>query len=116
MLLQGPSNFERLAVEGRLPAALEVIHRQMAQPGGAQLSERQEQALATLIASGAASQLSHALLSFLWCEEEPSRGTVVSEDPENVRVFPTGYSPPPEEGFALNQRTRDGPKAICVSF
>jgi hypothetical protein len=112
LLLQGPSNFDRLAFEARLPAALEAIHRQMAQPGAAQLSEQQEQALATLIASGSAAQISQALFSFLWSnQDEP----LVAEAADLVRRQPAigpGESPPPSDGYAQCRRTRDGPLTI----
>jgi hypothetical protein len=109
MLLQGPSNFERFAVDGRLPAALEAIHRQMAMTGTERLSEREEQALASLIAAGSSAQLTRALMSFFWLDDEkPRLTTPISRDPSRP-VACTCESPPPQDGFERSQRTRDGP-------
>ena len=110
-LLQGPSNFERLAVDARLPAALEAIHRQMAEPGAAKLSEREEQALASLIAAGTSDQLTRALMSFLWRRDEVSPVKQSPRDASAAVVRP-GASPPPQAGFERCQRTRDGPAII----
>jgi hypothetical protein len=112
LLLQGPSNFERLAMDARLPAALEAIHRQMAEPGGSQLSEREEQALASLIAAGTNVQLTRALISFLWNGPE----TTSKSDPSSIElaipVIGNNASPPPQDGFERSQRTRDGPAIL----
>ena len=114
LLLQGASNIERFPVDGRLPAALEAFHRQSVQRGSAQLSEQQEQVLASLIASG--SELSQALLTFLWTDNEKP---LKRETPPEVSPRPRishANSPPPQAGFAESQRARDGPQttgAVC---
>ena len=112
LLLQGPSNFERLTMDARLPAALEVIHRQLLEPGNSQLSEREEQALASLIASGKGAQLTQALLSFLWQEEEV-RTKPTFRDCQDLES--TSITSPPtsrrQDGYADCRRSRDGPIA-----
>ena len=109
LLLQGPSNFERLSVDGRLPGALEAIHHRMALPGAQRLTDHEEQALASLIAAGASIDLTRALMSLLWTADETPRLNA----PETVAFAqPADYpatSAPPKDGFARSQRTRDGP-------
>ena len=52
LLLQGPSSLERLAAEGKLPAALETLHRQMRLAETQPLTETEEvRAPDTVIAS-----------------------------------------------------------------
>lgn len=96
-------------MDARLPAALEAIHRQMAEPGGSQLSEREEQALASLIAAGTNVQLTRALMSFLWNGPE----TASKIDPSSFElanpIIGSNASPPPQDDFGRSQRTRDGP-------
>ena len=106
LLLQGPSNFERCAIDGRLPAALEAIHRQSAQLGTSGLSEHQEQVLATLIASG--TEISQALLTILWRNEERTNPDVPCETGPRTHFLPAD-SPPSSDGFGESQRARDGP-------
>ncbi len=112
LLLQGPSNFERLAVNGRLPAALEAMHRQMAQPGEVQLTRSEEQALASLIAGDSSVELSQALLHFLRFGAEKPQQTVIFEDPSPQPIIARGDSPPQQDGFSRFQRTRDGPATL----
>jgi len=108
LLLQGPSNFERLAVNGRLPDAFEAMNRQIGQPGAAVLSERQEQAIASLIAAGStAQQLSHALWSFLF-QSIVSEPAPVPAEPAQA-IIQGEAAPPSSSGFAKSQRSRDGP-------
>jgi hypothetical protein len=116
LLLQGPSNFERLAVDGRLPAALEAINRQMTQPGAEKLSEREEQALASFIAAGTSAQLTRALMSFLWQSKEPRPTTQHLEREPARAITSQGDSPPPQDGFRRSQRTRDGPAIFGAAF
>jgi hypothetical protein len=112
LLLQGPSNFARLAVAGKLPAVLDAFHRQLAQPGASQLSEREEQVLASLIAATSTTQLSHALLSYLRAGDE--RPGTPEFSPRVVIVL----SAPPllQDGFTRSQRTRDGPLTIGATI
>jgi len=109
LLLQGPSNFERLAMDARLPAALEAIHRQMAEPGGPRLSDREEQALASIIAAGTSAELTHALMSFLWHGRDAAQRVAPQPDEISYFVVRAHPSPPPQDGFERCQRTRDGP-------
>lgn len=109
LLLQGPSNFERAAMEGRLPTALEAISCQSAQLGSPRLSEQEEQALAELIASG--TEISQALLTILCRTETPRRQEPVLETrPTPPFVLPD--APPISSGFANTQRSRDGPVTL----
>ncbi len=109
LLLQGPSNFERLAIGARLPEALEAIHRQMSEPGSSSLARGDEQALADLIATKSGAELTQALISFL-C----GRPEIVRDRQNLVEHVPTGSFPEPStssasDGFARSQRSRDGP-------
>ena len=115
LLLQGPSNFERLAMDSRLPAALEAIHRQMAEPGGSLLSEREEQALASLIAAGTNAHLTRALISFLWNDVDVAKSLDCSSTELRKPIIGSCTSPPPQNGFSRSQRTRDGPAVNCAT-
>jgi len=108
LLLQGPSNFERLSVDGRLPAALEAFHRELAQPNKPQLSEQDENALASLLAAGIDVQLSQAFLAlFQRSEIQPSRPAAFQEEPASIDSKDTLGNL--QEGFSQCRRTRDGP-------
>lgn len=106
LLLQGPSNVERLMVQGRLPAALDAVYRTVGQTPT--LREAEEVVLATLLAAGEDPQLSDALLAIL--RSERTRRKAVAEplvDRTPIPPFPDHG--PPREGFARSQRVRDGP-------
>ena len=115
LLLQGPSNFERLAVDGRLPAALEAIHRQMANTGSEQLSDRDQEALASLLASGIDSHFSHTFLALFHKSEARQQNPIVASKACTGWRRETADSPPPPDGFTRSQRTRDGPTHISIS-
>lgn len=108
LLLQGPSNVERLAIQGRLPAALDAVYRTAGQTPT--LREAEQVVLATLLAAGEDPELSDALLAILRSErtrrETPAEPLV---EPKPVIPFPD-HAPPPEEGFTRSQRVRDGPR------
>jgi len=112
LLLQGPSSFERLAVDGRLPAALEAINRQIVQPGSEKLSEREEQALASLIAAGTSAELTRVLMSFLW-QDGAKPQTSKPIDLESSRPIVCHLNCLSlQDGFERSQRTRDGPTIV----
>jgi len=108
LLLHGPSNFERLAGEGRLPQALQAIHRHIDEPTTRR--EAEDAVLASLLASGADPRLSGAILAFLRGRPaKPSNRPVTGREAQIV-------SPTDEpaarvhSGFAQCQRSRDGPR------
>lgn len=107
LLLQGPSNVERLAVQGRLPAALDAVYRTVGQTPT--LREAEQVVLASLLAAGEDPELSDALLALLRIER--TRRETTSEplvDRTPVPPFPD-HGPPPPAGFSRSQRVRDGP-------
>ena len=112
LLLQGPSNFERLVVDGRLPAALEAIHRQMASSESEQLSDRDQQELASLLSGGIDSQLSHAFLALFKKHEPANQPRQVASNSQNSRVPDLDLPHGPRDGFERSQRSRDGPFAF----
>src|SRR4051794_16630366 len=67
LILQGPTNVERMALDGRLPAALDAIHRQMESSGSerAALSRADGMAMASLLAISGDPHLSQALATLL---------------------------------------------------
>lgn len=108
LLLQGPSNVERLAIQGRLPAALDAVYRSVGQTPT--LREAEQVVLATLLAAGEDPDLSDALLAILRSERTRRETTAEPlDDRAPVPPFPD-HGPPPQEGFARSQRVRDGPR------
>lgn len=97
LLLQGPSDFERLAVEGRSKADWE-----------ARLAPRERAILHTLLAARSP-ELSCALASFLTepgAKVEPFSAPSVKSLAPKVQPNPGSA---PCEGFADCRRSRDGP-------
>lgn len=115
LILQGPSSIEKMALDGRLPAALEAVSRQMEArdhlTGGS--SEADAAVLASLLALSGDPDLSHALFQLLAIE--PSIGKVTQtqkiEPDDQITPVPidsqAGQSLP--EGCLKSQRSRDGP-------
>ncbi len=115
LILQGPSSIEKMALDGRLPAALEAVSRQMEArdhlTGGS--SEADAAVLASLLAMSGDPDLSHALFQLLAIE--PSIGKVTQtqkiEPDDQITPVPidsqAGQSLP--EGCLKSQRSRDGP-------
>jgi hypothetical protein len=104
LLFQGPANFERLALEGRLPAAIEAVQRMDTPP-----SERE--AYASLLAASKDPEFTRAIFNLLkWVEpnEKPL------EQPLEPGLLPIGIgeSPPLQDGFKTSQRSRDGPALV----
>lgn len=91
LILQGPSSVERMALEGRLPAALEAIHRQMeaGDPQGA---------LIRLLSLGEPATDTKATPHLT--VEEDKQDTPPPAEPSSTRIT---------KGFAKSQRSRDGP-------
>ena len=110
--LQGPSNFERLAVDGRLPAALEAIHRQMASSESENLSDRDQQELASLLAGGIDSQLSHAFLALFKKNKSAIQPRVLATDSISTPIPDQDSAKDPRDGYERSQRSRDGPSVI----
>lgn len=85
LLLMGPANAERLAVEGRLPAALLAVHRQMVAPVHAWVEAPVAEELETT---------------------RPSRNGTHPLVARNVPILPL---PIAADGFAPGWPTRAGP-------
>lgn len=107
LLLQGPSNFERLAFEGQLPSALEALHRQIGYPGSERLSERDQAVLESLLAGGAENCLSNAFFAHFAANE--SLTSSACHEIEVSHASHVTYSATLTSGFGFFQRTRDGP-------
>jgi hypothetical protein len=111
LIFQG-SNVERLAHEGRLPAALQAAHRQMLLEPQGPLGATEESVLASLLAASRTSpELSEAMFRLLLGELAP---TPVAEAAE-IAAFESHVAPPPaderplDSPFVESQRSRDGP-------
>jgi len=111
LLLQGPSNVERLAREGRLPAALDAVHRDIDR-GQACRSMQSQAVIASLLATHDA-QLSSALYALLTPNDEPSELPKKATPGEPKSVVLPGEGPAPQEGYSRGSRTRDGPRSIA---
>jgi len=109
LLLQGPSNFERLAVNGRLPAALEAIQRQIVASESDSLTECEKQSFASILANHLGDPLSNALFAILQPIQAPTRTVVSVEDCESKRHVCEQGSLHLPTGFGSSDRTRDGP-------
>lgn len=116
LILQGPSSIEKMALEGRLPAALEAIGRQMESKShrvGA-LDSSNEAVLATLWAFSGDPGLSKALYRLLALDQEQDSAQPTSNDPSfetkaSPATVPTGRHGPLPGQFSDCQRSRDGP-------
>lgn len=115
LILQGPSSIEKMALDGRLPAALEAVSRKMeAQDHRSRSIERADAAvLASLLALSGDPDLSHALFQLLSLDqasESTDRSSVRKLD-EWVEWIPLGSPPEPlhSEPSLESQRSRDGP-------
>lgn len=120
LILQGPSSVERMALDGRLPAALEAIHRQMESQDhkSPAVSKAEEAMLASLLALSNDPQVSHALIKLLSLGEpaampRPSLA-IEAQDESPPNSIAEGDSAVPVEGFAESQRSRDGPFACAA--
>ncbi len=109
LLLHGPSNIERLAREGRLPAALDAIHREMDRAPVAATAT--EQAIIASLLATTDPHLSHALFSLLR-PESPGKPAKALE-PREPQTPAEPPEPTPADGFSECRRTRDGPRVIA---
>lgn len=111
LILQGPAKVERMACDGRLPGALEALHRQISAPSSG-IRAADESVLASLVGLSGDHALSCALMHlFALAGPEPApveSGRVIEE------VAPILSAPPPsgrlQDGFDDCRRTRDGPR------
>ena len=97
LFLQGPANIERLAHEGRLPAAIEAVHSD-------------DRAIAALLAASH-SELSHALLALIDWSESESKPIKKQEISTFVAIVPHPITAT-SSGFTTSQRSRDGPVLV----
>lgn len=116
LILQGPSSIEKMALDGRLPAALEAVTRQMERqdPRVGSLDQADAVVLASLLAFSGDPDLSHALIKLLSID-----GTASIDEPMGMRpvVGSLDHQPskPYERDASLlevsleSQRSRDGP-------
>jgi hypothetical protein len=123
LILQGPTNVERMALDGRLPAALDAIHRQMESTGSehASLKAANGMALVSLLAMSGDPQFSQALVKLL----AMSSGDAVEAKPSGKQYrdqFADDLANPPPcprrlgsltDGFFGSQRSRDGPAVLA---
>ena len=101
LFLQGPANIERLAHEGRLPAALEAVQR---------IEGHSDASLAALLAASSTTELSSALLALFRLSETTPQAA--REPIEDRLEYPDIPARKPFWGFASCQRSRDGPLRI----
>jgi hypothetical protein len=106
LLLQGPSDFERLVAEGRLSSVLEKFVAE---------SPKERKTLQALLVSGGHPELSRALAVLLTGQSEPEAkpAFVPPVAEERVVVPPTSDARPLPEGYADGRRTRDGPALLA---
>jgi len=116
LLLHGPSNVERLAREGRLPAALDAMHREIAR-SSVTADAVHEVAIASLLASTDPhfSRAFYALLNPVTARPEPKSAITAAPRADEIQVRPDLGAPPPSipEGFSDCRRSRDGPSSIA---
>ncbi len=105
LLLQGPSNIERLAQDGRLPEALDSLHRQMfVSPGAADL------AMSSLLQMSGDESLAQALATLLSTPDAPAMTAPQNQGDEiALPVLPSRERVAVAEGLSENRRSRDGP-------
>ncbi|MGV3614520.1 MAG: hypothetical protein ACO1SV_04210 [Fimbriimonas sp.] len=108
LLLQGPSNVERLAAQGRLPAALNAVYGTVGETPT--LREAEQVVLASLLAAGEDPRLSDALLAIFRMERERREAPPAPTGELQVRPDVGDDVRLPREGFERSQRVRDGPR------
>lgn len=115
LILQGPSSVEKMARDGRLPAALEAVSRQMEiqEHRSGSLEKADAAVLASLLAFGSDPDLSKALFKLLSLDQAPlsesgsPRPAAIAEN--QSPVLPSGDSPPLQDAYRDCRRSRDGP-------
>lgn len=115
LILQGPSSIEKMALDGRLPAALEAVSRRMeAQDHRSGSIEKADAAvLASLLALSGDPDLSHALIQLLSLDQrldnsDKAKRRKLDEWVERVQLD-TNSEPILPEPYLESQRSRDGP-------
>jgi hypothetical protein len=114
LILQGPTSIEKMALDGRLPAALDAISRKMeGQSHSSRVAERADEAvLATLLAFSGDPDLSHALYTLLSLDqpcEKPARVAFGEAEPQQVHNFLGPIIGALPTVSLESQRSRDGP-------
>ncbi|MBC8065182.1 MAG: hypothetical protein H7Y17_10155 [Chlorobia bacterium] len=116
LILQGPSSIERMALDGRLPAALEAVTRQLEGQDHRNTSVEKSDAavLASLLAFSSDPGLSHALFQILNVDQPIDALRTIpfgADEPDsdwNLNFYADEPSAVPEEILEC-QRSRDGP-------
>lgn len=116
LILQGPSSIEKMALDGRLPAALEAVSRQMESQDhrSGSIEKADAAVLASLLAFSNDPDLSKALVRLLALDapiDAPSHAWIPDEEPEPEPrpLSQEGSAPAIPDGWIKNQRSRDGP-------
>lgn len=107
LLLQGPSNVERLAQDGRLPEALNSIHQRLGVS-----SQAADLAMSSLLSMSNDASLAQALATLLAADSPETPKLVcrrISELPVAGCPLPDWASPRLTEGYEKGLRSRDGP-------
>lgn len=109
LLLQGSSDFERLAAEGRLPSALEKFVSE---------SPNEHKSLQSFWVVSGHPELSRALAVLLAVHPEPdSKPSYIPPPTDEVEVIPAvPVARPLPEGYVEGRRTRDGPSSLASAF
>ena len=105
LFFQGPANIERMAHEGRLPAAIEAIQRL----DGEASAERE--AFASLLAASKDADFTQALFTILRWVDAPATTPQAAILPEGAERLPihSVASLAISDGFQASRRSRDGP-------
>jgi hypothetical protein len=107
LILQGPSSIEKMALDGRLPAALEAVSRQMESQDhrSGSIEKADAAVLASLLAFSNDPDLSDTP------EAAPNHALGLDEEPESEPrpLSPDSETPAMPDGWIKNQRSRDGP-------
>ena len=115
LILQGPSTIERMALDGRLPAALQAVSRQIESHDRSLASSEDAEAAvwASLLAFSGDPELSGALIRLLSLEsDESQKQSQRGFEPDDWVDLPTYLSPDfaslPDAQVQC-RRSRDGP-------
>ena len=108
LLLNGPASIERLAADGRLPAALASVQARAEQTKS--LSRADELALASLLTldGSTADALFRLLASDSLIGEEPARALIDLEVEQTPPAVPPELGDP-QDGQGTSRNSRDGP-------
>jgi hypothetical protein len=115
LILQGPSSIERMALEGRLPAALQAVTRQIesAEANLASTDDAEAAVWASLLAFSGDPELSGALIRLLSLDVSlPERSSGKAFEPNDWVDPPVFLSPDRAslpDAHVQCRRSRDGP-------